>query len=71
MTAGRERHSYARVCVEIKVGAARPEMILLKDVNGSRLMQKVVYEWVPVAGKNYNVFRDIEPKCPKKPKIIQ
>lgn len=71
MTAERERLAFARVCIEVKAGATLPEEILLQDVNGSRSMQKIEYEWIPVSCSHCNVFGHIEARCPKKAKVVQ
>ena len=44
MTAKRKRLLYARVCVEIGINDVLPEVVYIKDLDGSVLEQKVEYE---------------------------
>lgn len=71
MTAEKERLANARVCVEIKVGSTLPELVILQDEDGNRVMQKVEYEWIPVSCKDCGVFGHTDARCPKKTKMVQ
>ena len=71
MTADKDRITFARVCVEIKVGAKLPEVVMVQDETGNIVEQKIEYEWLPVSCGNCGVFGHAETRCLKKPKMVQ
>lgn len=46
-TTNKLRVSYARVFVEVDVSAELKEEIIIRGPRGSKLIQKVEYEWKP------------------------
>lgn len=60
ITAERERITFARVCVEVKVGDPLPMYITTKRPDGRIIEQKVEYEWVPTPRTYCGVFGHVE-----------
>lgn len=59
------RVSYARVLVEVDVSAELKEEIIIRGPIGSKLIQKVEYEWKPPFCKKYD---KVGHECDMKPK---
>lgn len=55
-TASQERVSYARICIEMTVGANRPRSIHLVNEFGEEDIQEVKYDWIPPSCIKYQIF---------------
>ncbi|KAF7140158.1 hypothetical protein RHSIM_Rhsim06G0120300 [Rhododendron simsii] len=65
VTAKCKRLNYARVCVEIEVGATLPFSFDLRFDNGKEVEIKVKYRWKPLQCLECLVFGHSEAGCPK------